>query len=68
MYLSGTWLGVDLQMNAQKPCVQKRWGHVFRIQHNNHSKLHRSDWGWIEQTLNSRQSPPETEVFFSLSL
>ena len=27
-----------------------------------------SDWGWIEQTLNSRRSPPETEVFsFSLS-
>ena len=25
------------------------------------------DWGWIEQTLDSRQSPPETEVFFSLS-
>ena len=22
------------------------------------------DWGWIEQTLNSRRSPPETEVFF----
>jgi hypothetical protein len=27
-----------------------------------------SDWGWIEQTLNSRQSPLETEVFLSLSL
>ena len=24
------------------------------------------DWGWIEQTLNSRWSPPETEVFLSL--
>jgi hypothetical protein len=24
-----------------------------------------SDWGWIEQTLNSRRSPPETEVFLS---
>ena len=23
------------------------------------------DWGWIEQTLNSRRSPPETEVFLS---
>jgi hypothetical protein len=22
-----------------------------------------SDWGWIEQTLNSRRSPHETEVF-----
>jgi hypothetical protein len=22
-----------------------------------------SDWGWIEQTLNSRRSPLETEVF-----
>ena len=22
-----------------------------------------SDWGWIELTLNSRRSPPETEVF-----
>ena len=21
-----------------------------------------SDWGWIEQTLNSRRSPPEIEV------
>ena len=27
-----------------------------------------SDWGWIEQTLNSRRSPPETEVFFFLLL
>jgi hypothetical protein len=26
-----------------------------------------SDWGWIKQTLNSRWSPPETEVFLSLS-
>ena len=26
-----------------------------------------SDWGWIEQTLNSRRSPPETEVFFFFS-
>ena len=25
-----------------------------------------SDWGWIEQTLNSRRSPPETEVFLSM--
>ena len=25
-----------------------------------------SDWGWIEQTLNSRRSPPEAEVFLSL--
>ena len=25
-----------------------------------------SDWGWIEQTLNSRRSPLETEVFLSL--
>jgi hypothetical protein len=22
-----------------------------------------SDWGWIEQTLNSRRSPPETAIF-----
>jgi hypothetical protein len=25
-----------------------------------------SDWGRIEQTLHSRRSPPETEVFLSL--
>jgi hypothetical protein len=25
-----------------------------------------SDWGWIKQTLNSRQSPSETEVFLLL--
>ena len=24
------------------------------------------DWRWIEQTLNSRRSPPETEVFLLL--
>ena len=27
-----------------------------------------SDWGWIEETLNSRWSPPDTEVFLSASL
>ena len=27
-----------------------------------------SEWGWIEHTLNSRRSPPETEVFLSFSL
>ena len=26
-----------------------------------------SDWGWIEQALHSRQSPPETEVFLLFS-
>ena len=27
-----------------------------------------SDWGWIEHTLDSRRSPPETEVFLSFYL
>jgi hypothetical protein len=32
-----------------------------------HVDIHVIFWGWIEHTLNSRQSPPETEVFLSMS-